>query len=159
MKTLDLQGKIFVLFLVGGVIFLCLLLTYRALTGHATYDLYPFYRIRVTEAQPCLGLDGVGQPVNVIEPFRTGSERLQVCARLEVEYIGLKGYDVPLHFLWCYEGEPEYLSESHMYSPGYITASLKPKPGGRLQPGVYQVEIRNGRSMYASTEILVAPER
>ncbi len=146
--------------LVGLIICCCLPLTYLSLTGHVTYDLYPFYQAHVTDMRPCLGLDAeTNLPIEAKESFTTASEHLNVCARLEVNYIGSWKFPVPLSFLWRYEGEAKYPSETRMYSAGYITDSLELSPREHFQPGAYQVEIYNGRAMLASKELTVVSGR
>jgi hypothetical protein len=100
-----------------------------------------------------------GLPVDTIEPFNVVDERLEVCAHLEVDYIGLRGYSVPLGFTWLYEDETVQWSNTRMYAPGYITDSFNLKPGEHLRSGVYQVEIHHGRSVLASTQVLVISKK
>ena len=142
------------------IISYCLVPTYLISSGNAALVLLPFYRVRVAETKLCRGLDAqTGLPIDVQKPYSTTDKQLEVCASLEIDYIGKGGYPVPLYFLWRYEGNPIYASETQMYSPGYIVGSLQPRSGEHFQPGTYQVEIRSGRSMYASIEFSVVAEK
>jgi hypothetical protein len=156
----DSKYKLTVLILVGLMLCFCLPIIYLSLTGHAAYDLSPFYQAQVPDLRPCLGLDAAtGQPIEIKEPFNVASTRLEVCARLEVDYIGGWRFQVPLYFLWRYEGKPLYASETRMYSPGYVTTSLEPDQDKPFSPGTYQVEVRARRTMYATTDLLVVSQR
>jgi hypothetical protein len=146
------------LVLAGLIVFCCLPLAWLSLYGEVAVDLYPFYEAHVTNIQPCNGLDAkTGLPVEAKESFHSSDERLDVCAHLAVDYVGPKGYPVPLHFLWRYEGKAIYVSSTRMYSPGYITGSLKRDLAEPFRPGIYRVEIRARRSEYGATELSVVP--
>lgn len=144
-----------------GLLFLCgLPLAWMGLSEGVLVDLHPFYQARVTDMLPCRGLDSkTGLPVNVEGPLLATDERLEVCAWLNVDYVGLRGYPVPLYFWWRYENKLEYSNRGHMYSPGYIADAYGSEPGQHLPAGVYRVEIWSGRSLLASTELSVAPKR
>jgi len=81
-------------------------------------------------------------------------KQLEVCASLEIDYIGKGGYPVPLYFLWRYEGNPIYASETQMYSPGYIVVHYNPD-----QENIFSLELpsRNTKRpfKYASIEFSV----
>ncbi len=144
-----------------GLIWCCPLILFAFLiwlgpSDRVVIDPAPFYNARVTDMRPCLGLNtDTGQPIDAMEPFSMSDKQMQVCAHLEVEYIGPTGYSVPLHFTWRYRGEAVSWSLSRMYAPGYITDSFKPNLGEYISPGEYQVEVYNGRSLLASTQIMV----
>ena len=155
---IDSKYGVTLLVLAGLTVFCCLPLVWITLHGQLIVDPYPLYQVHITDVQPCYGLDTqTGLPVKATEPFHSSDERLDVCAHLAVDYIGLKGYPVRLYFLWRYEGEVIYASRSHQYSPGYITGSLKRDPAKPFRPGLYRVEIRARRSEYGATELSVVP--
>ena len=155
---MDSKYGVTLLALAGLIVFCCLPLIWISLFGEVAVDLYPFYEVHVTNIQPCHGLDAkTGLPVEVKESFHSSDERLDVCAHLAVDYIGPKGYPVPLSFLWRYEGKVVYDSTPRMYSPGYITGSLRRVPAEPFRPGSYRVEIRARRSEFGATELSVAP--
>jgi hypothetical protein len=134
-------------------------IAWASLSGRMVVDLYPFYRAQVTDMRPCHGLDPkTEQPTDMTEPFSTRDDHLEVCGHLQVSYFGSGGFPVPLSFLWRYEEETVYLSDTRMYSPGYITDLWKPESGQQLRPGTYQVEVYNGRSLLASGRIIVVPK-
>lgn len=155
---IDSKHKVTLLVLGGLIVFCCLPLAWISLYGEVAVDLYPFYEAHVTDVQPCHGLDATtGLPVGIKESFHSSDEHLDVCARLAVDYVGPKGYSVPLYFLWRYEGKAMYASSTRMYSPGYITGSLKRDPAVPFRPGSYRVEIRARRSELGAAELSVVP--
>jgi hypothetical protein len=153
---MDAKHRVIALTSLGLAIGCGLFIIYLGRTGKVTYDFFPFYQARISEMQPCHGLNTeTGQPILIQEPVTATSESLIVCARLDTSYIWKGKSPIPLSFLWRHEGKVEYSGYDEMYWPGYITDSLKSEPDKKFQPGLYRVEVYNGRTMLACTEFQV----